>query len=55
MTGAGAMNRLKHVLRAYVARDWDECDMLVAHYTSEEHGGKMHDLVSQTAKKRKRY
>ena len=34
--GAGVRNQLKHVLRAYCASDWSECDQLVRKY-SERH------------------
>jgi hypothetical protein len=34
--GAGSLNQLKHLLRAYCAADWDECDQLVRRY-SERH------------------
>ena len=34
--GAGTLNQLKHVLRAYCAADWTECDQLVRRY-SEKH------------------
>jgi hypothetical protein len=34
--GAGSLNQLKHLLRAYCASDWDECDQLVRKY-SEKH------------------
>ena len=34
--GAGTLNQLKHMLRAYCASDWDECDQLVRRY-SEKH------------------
>jgi hypothetical protein len=34
--GAGTLNQFKHLLRAYCASDWDECDQLVRRY-SEKH------------------
>ena len=33
--GAGTMNQLKHVLRAYCNSDWDECDQLVRRYSDK--------------------
>ena len=29
------MNKLKHVLRAYCASDWDECTQLVRKYSDD--------------------
>ena len=34
--GAGTLNQLKHILRAYCSGDWRECDQLVRKY-SEKH------------------
>ena len=34
--GAGSLNQLKHILRAYCAGDWQEADQIVRKY-SERH------------------
>ena len=55
MTGAGSFNHMKHVLRAYFAKDWSELQMLADHYSNI---GKMHDVVIgyfQNKNKRRRY
>ena len=55
MTGAGSFNHMKHVLRAYFAKDWSELEMLADHYANI---GKMHDVVIgyfQNKNKRRRY
>ena len=47
--GGGAMNRLKHLLRAYKCRDWHECDKLVALYTDPNRSSteKMYDMCKE--------